>query len=115
MSEKDLENFKQLESSQKDQKVISKDKNQEQLSYNENKKRKSDINKLKNSIGKIEKKIEQLEIVLKQKDTELSDPDKFKELSSDSNFFDVYKQEQNSLKDLEKKWADQTEELEGIL
>ena len=115
LSEKDLENFKQLESSQKDQKVISKDKNQEQLSYNENKKRKSDINKLKNSIGKIEKKIEQLEIVLKQKDTELSDPDKFKELSSDSNFFDVYKQEQNSLKDLEKKWADQTEELEGIL
>jgi len=115
LSEKDLENFKQLESSQKDQKVISKDKNQEQLSYNENKKRKSDINKLKNSIGKIEKKIEQLEIVLKQKDTELSDPHKFKELSSDSNFFDVYKQEQNSLKDLEKKWADQTEELEGIL
>jgi ATP-binding cassette subfamily F protein 3 len=115
LSEKDLENFKQLESSQKDQKVISKDKNQEQLSYNEKKKRKSDINKLKNSIGKIEKKIEQLEIVLKQKDTELSDPDKFKELSSDSNFFDVYKQEQNSLKDLEKKWADQTEELEGIL
>ena len=115
LSEKDLENFKQLESSQKDQKIISKDKNQEQLSYNENKKRKSDINKLKNSIGKIEKKIEQLEIVLKQKDTELSDPDKFKELSSDSNFFDEYKQEQNSLKDLEKKWADQTEELEGIL
>ena len=115
LSEKDLENFKQLESSQKDQKIISKDKNQEQLSYNEKKKRKSDINKLKNSIGKIEKKIEQLEIVLKQKDTELSDPDKFKELSSDSNFFDVYKQEQNSLKDLEKKWADQTEELEGIL
>ena len=115
LSEKDLENFKQLESSQKDQKVISKDKNQEQLSYNEKKKRKSDINKLKNSIGKIEKKIEQLEIVLKQKDTELSDPDKFKELSSNSNFFDEYKQEQNSLKDLEKKWADQTEELEGIL
>ena len=115
LSEKDLENFKQLESSQKDQKIISKDKNQEQLSYNENKKRKSDINKLKNSIGKIEKKIEQLEIVLKQKDTELSDPDKFKELSSNSNFFDEYKQEQNSLKDLEKKWADQTEELEGIL
>jgi ATP-binding cassette subfamily F protein 3 len=115
LSEKDLENFKQLESSQKDQKIISKDKNQEQLSYSENKKRKSDINKLKNSIGKIEKKIEQLEIVLKQKDTELSDPDKFKELSSDSNFFDEYKQEQNSLKDLEKKWADQTEELEGIL
>ena len=115
LSEKDLENFKQLESSQKDQKVISKDKNQEQLSYNEKKKRKSDINKLKNSIGKIEKKIEQLEIVLKQKDTELSDPDKFKELSSDSNFFDEYKQEQNSLKDLERKWADQTEELEGIL
>ena len=115
LSEKDLENFKQLESSQKDQKIISKDKNQEQLSYNENKKRKSDINKLKNSIGKIEKKIEQLEIVLKQKDTELSDPDKFKELSSNSNFFDEYKQEQNSLKDFEKKWADQTEELEGIL
>ena len=115
LSEKDLENFKQLESSQKDQKVISKDKNQEQLSYNEKKKRKSDINKLKNSIGKIEKKIEQLEIVLKQKDTELSDPDKFKELSSNSNFFDEYKQEQNSLKDLEKKWADQTEELEAIL
>jgi ATP-binding cassette subfamily F protein 3 len=115
LSEKDLENFKQLESSQKDQKVIAKDKNQEQLSYNEKKKRKSDINKLKNSIGKIEKKIEQLEIVLKQKDTDLSDPKKFKELSSDNNFFEIYKQEQNSLKDLEKKWSDQTEELERIL
>ena len=115
LSEKDLENFKQLESSQKDQKVIAKDKNQEQLSYNEKKKRKSDINKLKNSIGKIEKKIEQLEIVLKQKDTDLSDPEKFKELSNDNNFFEIYKQEQNSLKDLEKKWSDQTEELDRIL
>ena len=34
---------------------------------------------------------------------------------SDNNFFEIYKQEQNSLKDLEKKWSDQTEELERIL
>ena len=55
-----------------------------------------------NTIGKIVLKLE-------------NPKQKFKELSNDNNFFEIYKQEQNSLKDLEKKWSDQTEELERIL
>ena len=48
LAEKDLENFKQLESSQKNQKNIKKDKIQKRLSYNEQRKQERSIKKLKN-------------------------------------------------------------------
>ena len=115
LTEKDIENFKQLETSQKAQKVSTKNKEEEQLSYKDSKEKKSNIKRLKNSIGKLEKQIEQIENLLKQKDTELSDPEKFKILSNDKEFFAIYNQEQTTLKEIEKDWERKTEELDSLL
>ena len=115
LTEKDIENFKQLETSQKAQKVSTKNKEEEQLSYKDSKEKKSNIKRLKNSIGKLEKQIEQIENLLKQKDSELSDPEKFKILSNDKEFFAIYNQEQTTLKEIEKDWERKTEELDSLL
>ncbi len=115
LSEKDLDNFKQLEASQKDQKVSLKNKNIEQESYLDKKNKKKTINKLKNRISKLEKEITELSNDLKSKDIDLSDPMKFKELSSDKEFFVIYDKQQNRLKELEEEWANKTDELEGLM
>ena len=115
LSEKDLDNFKQLESSQKDQKVSLKNKNIEQESYLDKKNKKKNINKLKNRISKLEKEITELSNALKSKDFDLSDPVKFKELSSDKEFFVVYDKQQNRLKELEEEWTNKTDELEELV
>jgi ATP-binding cassette subfamily F protein 3 len=115
LSEKDLDNFKQLEASQKDQKVSLKNKNIEQESYLDKKNKKKNINKLKNRISKLEKEITELSNALKSKDIDLSDPIKFKELSSDKEFFVVYDKQQNRLKELEAEWTIKTDELEDLM
>jgi len=115
LSEKDLDNFKQLEASQKDQKVSLKNKNIEQESYLDKKNKKKNINKLKNRISKLEKEITELSNALKSKDFDLSDPIKFKNLSSDKEFFVVYDKQQNRLKELEEEWTNKTDELEELV
>ena len=115
LSEKDLDNFKQLEASQKDQKVSLKNKNIEQESYLDKKYKKKNINKLKNKISKLEKEITELSNALKSKDIDLSDPIKFKELSSDKEFFVVYDKQQNRLQELEEEWTNKTDELEKLI
>jgi ATP-binding cassette subfamily F protein 3 len=115
LSEKDLDNFKQLEASQKDQKVSLKNKNIEQESYLDKKNKKKNINKLKNRISKLEKEITELSNALKSKDIDLSDPIKFKELSNDKEFFVVYDKQQNRLKELEEEWTNKTDKLEELM
>ena len=115
LSEKDLDNFKQLEASQKDQKVSLKNKNIEQESYLDKKNKKKNINKLKNRISKLEKEITELSNALKSKDFDLTNPIKFKELTSDKEFFVVYDKQQNRLKELEEEWTNKTDELEELM
>ena len=115
LSEKDLDNFKQLEASQKDQKLSLKNKNIEQESYLDKKNKKKNIYKLKSRISKLEKEITDLSNDLKSKDIDLADPIKFKELSNDKEFFVNYDKQQNRLKELEEEWANKTEELEELM
>ena len=115
LSEKEMSNFKQLESSQKDQKIVDKDKNKEQKSYHDKKNHKSNIKKLRNRINKLEKEITTLSTSLKEKDEALSNPVKFKELSNDKDFFSIYDQEQQNLKKLEDDWAIDNEKLDQLI
>ena len=84
-------------------------------SYLDKKNKKKNINKLKNRISKLEKEITELSNALKSTDFDLSDPIKFKELSSDKEFFVVYDKQQNRLKELEEEWTNKTDELEELL
>ena len=115
LSERSLDNFKQLEASQKEQKIIDKDKTIQQGNYVDQKNKKRKINQLKKDIVKLERKIDTLSEILKKKDENLSDPEKFKELVNDKDFFLIYDEENKKLKSLEKDWESKNEELEKLI
>ena len=52
---------------------------------------------------------------MKNKDELLSDPIKFKDLSSDKEFFKIYEDEMKKLKSLENDWTIKNEELEKLI
>ena len=72
LAEKDFVNFKQLESSQKEQKNTKQDKSLKQTSYNKQKNHNKKIKILHNRISKLEKKIEDFERSQKELDLQLS-------------------------------------------
>jgi ATP-binding cassette subfamily F protein 3 len=109
-----LENFKQLESSQKDQKNTKEDKTKEQLTYADKKNQQKKIKKLQNRINKLEKEIATLEQSQKSIDADLANPEKFKELSQKDGFFDEYEKNRKKLQDLEGEWELAVESLELI-
>ena len=114
LEEKDLENFKQLESSQKEQKNTKQDKSDVQLSYAEQKAHQKKIKKLQNRVSKLEKEIETLDKFQKQIDTDLAIPEKFTELSQKDGFFAEYEKNQQKLQELEAEWEKAAVQLEGI-
>ena len=114
LSEKDLENFKELESSQKDQKKTKQDKSDDQLSYADQKNQQKKVKKLQNRISKLEKQIEILDKSQKQIDADLAIPEKFSELSKKDGFFAEYENNQKKLLELEVEWGQAAEQLEAI-
>ena len=114
LEEKDLENFKQLESSQKEQKNTKQDKSDVQLSYAEQKAHQKKIKKLQNRVSKLEKEIETLDKFQKQIDADLAIPEKFTELSQKDGFFAEYEKNQQKLQELEAEWEKAAVQLEAI-
>ena len=114
LEEKDLENFKQLESSQKEQKNTKQDKSDVQLSYAEQKAHQKKIKKLQNRVSKLEKEIETLDKSQKQIDADLAIPEKFTELSQKDGFFAEYEKNQQKLQKLEAEWEKAAVQLEAI-
>ena len=114
LSEKDLENFKELESSQKEQKKTKHDKSVDQFSYADQKNQQKKIKKLQNRISKLEKQIEILDKSQKKIDADLAIPEKFSELSKKEGFFAEYENNQKKLQELEVEWGQAVEQLEAI-
>ena len=114
LSEKDLENFKELESSQKEQKKTKQNKSGDQLSYADQKNQQKKVKKLQNRISKLEKQIEILDNSQKQIDADLAIPEKFSELSKKEGFFAEYENNQKKLQELEVEWGQAAEQLEAI-
>ena len=67
---------------------------------------------LQNRINKLEKMIEELEQNQRDIDLELSDPEKFKELSHKDGFFEQYEKNKQKKQQLESEWSQAVEELE---
>ena len=114
LSEKDLENFKELESSQKEQKKKKQDKSEDQLSYTDHKNHQKKLKKFQNRISKLEKQIEILDKSQKQIDADLAIPEKFNEMSKKDGFFAEYENNQIKLQTLELEWGQAIEQLESI-
>ncbi len=114
LSEKDVESFNQLESSQKDQKNVKRDKLEDQLSFTVKKDKQRKIKTLQRRISRLEKQIEEIERSQKDIDLQLSDPEKFKELSKTEGFFEQYEKDQKKKHELETEWEETVEKL-GLL
>jgi len=114
LEEKDLENFKELESSQKEQKKTKQNKKDDQLSYADQKNQQKKLKKLQNRISKLEKQIEILDKSQKEIDADLAIPEKFTELSKKDGFFAEYENNQQKLQELEVEWGQAAEKLEAI-
>ena len=114
LAEQDLLSFKQLESSQKDQKNVKQDKTQDRLTYDQQKKDQKKIKKLQNRVSKLEKEIDLLESSKRSIDADLSNPDKFKELSQKEGFFEDYEQNNQKIDQLIKDWEYTVDKLNKL-
>jgi ATP-binding cassette subfamily F protein 3 len=115
LKEKDLENFKELETSQAKQKQKeSKGDSDHKISYKEKKDSEKREKKLNNKIRKFEKEIDSLEKEIKEIDSDLAIPERFKELSEDPDFFNNYEQKQLKLKEIEQFWEKANLELDTL-
>ena len=115
LKEKDLENFKELETSQAKQKQKeSKADSDHKISYKEKKDSEKREKKLNNKIRKFEKEIDSLEKEIKEIDSDLAIAERFKELSEDPDFFANYEQKQLKLKETEQFWEKANLELDAL-
>ena len=69
---------------------------------------------MQNRVSKLEKQIETLDKFQKSIDADLSNPEKFKELSQKEGFFEEYEKNQQKLQKLETEWEQAAEQLEAI-
>ena len=114
LAEQDLLSFKQLESSQKDQKNVKQDKTQDRLTYDQQKKDQKKIKELQNRVSKLEKEIDLLESSKRSIDADLANPDKFKELSQKEGFFEDYEKNNQKIDQLIKDWEYTVDKLNKL-
>ena len=73
-----------------------------------------DIKKTSNKVGNLERSVEALEKELKSLDAELSHPGRYKELSSQTGFFESYQEKQQQLAQHMSDWEQNLERLEEL-
>lgn len=93
----------------------SKKKEESGLTYDEKKQLEKDIRKETNALSKVEKEVEDLETTLAEIDEKLHNPEKFKKLSEDTEFFAKYEEMKSRLDTLMVDWEKQQATVEKLL
>ena len=115
LNAKKVMDFKQFELENKQKASSPKSKDSEnKISYQERKQLDKDIKKTSNKVGNLERSVEALEKELIALDAELSQPDRYKELSSQAGFFESYQDKQKQLEQHMMEWEEQLELLEKL-
>ena len=115
LNAKKVMDFKQFELENKQKAFSPKSKDSEnKISYQERKQLDKDIKKTSNKVGNLERSVEALEKVLKSLDAELSHPGRYKELSSQTGFFESYQDKQQQLAQHISDWEQNLERLEEL-
>ena len=115
LNAKKVMDFKQFELENKQKASSPKSKDSEnKISYQERKQLDKDIKKTSNKVGNLERSVEALEKQLKALDAELSQPDRYKELSSQAGFFESYQEKQQQLAQYMSDWEQHLERLEEL-
>ena len=115
LNAKKVADFKQFELENK-QKASSKKSSDSdnKINYQERKQLDKDIKKTSNKVGSLERSVEALEKELKELDAELAQPDRYKELSSQTGFFESYQDKQKQLTKYMSDWEQNLEFLEEL-
>ncbi len=108
-----LEDFRQLERNSESQKKDEIPKNGKN-DYKERKQRDKDLRNAENSIKKLEKEIEKLETEIADLDAKLLDPEQFKELSKDPDYFQKYEAKKAKLDKKMEEWEKAERKLQGL-
>ena len=106
-------NEKEFNKLSEEQSIVSQKNKIHQASKAEKDLRKQ-IKKLQNKIKNLEKNIEILDANQKKIDLELSDPERFKELSKNLDFFKKYEEIQQKKLSLEKEWEENINRLDDL-
>ena len=115
LNAKKVMDFKQFELENKQKVSSPKSKDSEnKISYQERKQLDKEIKKTSNKVGNLERSVEALEKELKVLDTELSQPDRYKKLSSQAGFFEYYREKQQQLEKYMSDWEQNLERLEQL-
>ncbi|RLD38965.1 MAG: ABC transporter ATP-binding protein [Bacteroidetes bacterium] len=114
LEKRKIENFQQLEksgrginSSQKE-KTVSENKQ----AYINKKANDKELRKLENQLLGVEKEIAKMEVEIEISDSQLADPEKYKELINDSSFFESYQKLKTNLESRLNDWEKVSLELE---
>lgn len=105
MAKRKLEKLTELKSAVA-QPAAEKPKVAEPVKQNENAEREKELKNLRSQLSKCEKEIETLETEIKKLDEQLADPEKYKELSADKNFFSTYDGLKRKLEQAMKEWEE---------
>ena len=111
---KKVEDFKEFELRKEKEKVAKEKPSDNQLSYEERKQLDKDIRKTTNKVGKLERSVEELEALLKDLDAQLANPEKFQELTKNTDFYANYERKQQELDQNMKDWENSIERLEVL-
>jgi ATP-binding cassette subfamily F protein 3 len=115
LNAKKVADFKQFELENKQKSTTKNTQDSDNKSnYLERKQADKDIKKTSNKVKSLERSVEVLENELKELDTELAQPDRYKELSSQSGFFESYQEKQKQLAQYMSEWEQNLELLEEL-
>jgi len=98
-------------------KIIEKDiktDSSQKISYQKRKELDKNIRRTKNRISKLEKEISELEDIRKELDLKLSNPELFKELTKDPDFFKNYELEKEKITKKENEWERLVSDLDKL-
>ena len=113
LNEKKVQDFAQFELQNK-LNAKAKEPNDNIITFNQKKQLDKEIKMLSNKIGKLEQIVDVLEKDLKQLDLELSDSERYKELSSQKGFFETYHNKQKQLNQKISEWETTVDHLEQL-
>ena len=115
LNAKKVADFKQFELENKQKATTKKTQDSDNKSnYLERKQADKDIKKTSNKVKSLERSVEALENELKELDTELAQPERYKELSSQAGFFESYQEKQKQLALYMSEWEQNLELLEEL-
>jgi ATP-binding cassette subfamily F protein 3 len=112
LEQRKVNNLREVEKKTIERKEAKKNKSDHKESFKRKKEREKNLRKLKNQFSKLEETIESLETNIGNIDADMMDPEKFKKLSVEPDFYAKYEKLKEELNASMTKWEELSETIE---